>query len=243
VRHVQGLYDLKRRVSEESPEVTIECCAGGGGRVDYGILRYCETALVSDNHDPLSRLLIQEGYSQVFPAKTMGSWVTDPSWPLTGRSLPMAFTFHVAMMGTMGIMSNILSWDEQQTEYARGMIQLYKQVRPIIHEGDLYRLSSLRTSHLAAVQYVSPEGTDSVIFAFMRTHLGIPSPVPNIIQWGQPRFPFRVYPKGLIPDAIYQIGDHSDLRSGVSLMLAGLEIEMSGDGDSKLIRLSRIDRP
>lgn len=237
VRHAQGVYELKQRIRQEFPGVTLECCAGGGGRVDYGILKFCETALVSDNHDPLARLLIQEGYSQVFPAKTMGSWVTDPPWPLTGRSLPMAFTFHVAMLGTMGFMSNILEWNEQETEYARQMIQLYKELRPIIQEGDQYRLSSLRTDHFGAVQYVDLDGAHSVIFAFMRVHPGKQTPMPNILRWAHPRFSFRLYPRGLQPEMLYQMGEDSRLTSGESLMSAGVEIEMVGDYDSQLIQI------
>ena len=57
------------QAEKEFPQVTLECCSGGGGRVDYGVLRYCEMALASDNHDPLARLLIQEGYSYVFPPR------------------------------------------------------------------------------------------------------------------------------------------------------------------------------
>jgi len=239
VRHVQGVYELKRRIKQDFPQVTLECCAGGGGRVDYGILKFCETALVSDNHDPLSRLLIQEGYSQVFPAKTMGSWVTDPPSPLTGRSLPMTFTFHAAMLGTMGLMSNILEWDDQETEYARQMIQLYKEIRPIIQEGDQYRLISLRTDHLGAVQYVDPDGARSVIFAFMRTHPGKQTPMPNLLRWAHPRFPFRVYPRGLRPDALYQVGEDSRTLSGEALMTAGIQIEMAGDYDSQYLLITQ----
>ncbi len=241
VRHVQGIYALKERIRREYPEVTLECCSGGGGRIDYGILKYCDVALVSDNHDPLARLLIHEGYSYVYPAKTMGSWVTDVPSPLTNRRLPFKFMFHVAMTGALGIQSNILLWNEQETDYAKEMIRLYKEIRPIIQEGDLYRLNSLRKDHISAVQYVDRLAERSVIFAFMRTNSIKDAPMPSIIRWGSPRFAYTLYPKGLKPGQLYTVDGEGCARSGESLMSAGLNVELEGDDDSKLIRLGAVE--
>ncbi len=241
VRHVQGVYEIKARIRKEFPQVTLECCSGGGGRVDYGVLKYCEIALASDNHDPLARLLIHEGYSYVYPAKTMGSWVTDVPSPLTNRSFSLKFMFHAAMMGAIGIQANILGWDEQETRYAKDMIRLYKEIRPIVQEGDLYRLSSLRTSHITAVQYVTPGAGRSVIFAFMRTNFGADPPNTNVIRWAEPRFVFTLYPRGLAPDRRYRVSGDPRVRSGASLMNAGLTIELEGDGDSLLVQIDAAD--
>lgn len=241
VRHVQGVYEILEKIKREYPHVTLECCSGGGGRVDYGVLKYCEIALASDNHDPLARLLIQEGYSHVFPAKTMGSWVTDAPSPLTNRSLPLKFIFHVAMMGAMGIQSNILEWQDSESAYAREMIRLYKEIRPIIQEGDQYRLASLREDHIAAVQYVDQGAQRSVIFAFMQTNYAKDAPVTNILHWSEPRFVFRLYPKGLTPDRRYAMVGAPGARSGESLMSAGLDIELEGDGDCELIRIQAVN--
>lgn len=242
VRHVLGVYEIKRKLKEEFPGVTLECCSGGGGRVDYGILRFCETALASDNHDPLARLLIHEGYSYVFPAKTMGSWVTDSPSPLTNRNLPLKYMFHMAMMGVMGIQSNILQWNERETQYAQKMIHLYKEIRPIIQEGDLYRLRSLRNDHLAAVQYVDPEAENSLIFAFMHLNCAKDMPVPNIIRWAEPCFEYTLYPKGLVPDKCYKLEGDERLRSGEALMSAGIRIGLLGDNDSLLLRIQAVGR-
>jgi alpha-galactosidase len=241
VRHVHGVYEIKARIRQEFPHVSIECCSGGGGRVDYGILKYCEVALPSDNHDPLSRLRIQEGFSQVFPAKAMGSWVTDVPSPLTNRSLSLKFMFHVAMTGALGIQNNLLRWNEDQTEYARKMVSLYKEIRPTIQNGDLYRLNSLRKDHLAALQYVDQAAEHSVIFAFMYTNSARDTAVNNIYPWGSPHFTFRLYPKGLVEEQRYSINGDSTLRSGASLMHVGLEVELEGDGDSLLIRIDAAD--
>jgi alpha-galactosidase len=171
----------------------------------------------------------------------MGCWITDAPSPLTARSLSLQFMFHVAMMGAMGIQSNILAWNEQEVEYAKSMIRLYKEIRPTIQEGDLYRLSSLRKNHLAAVQYVDGRAAHSVILAFMQTNCAIDPPGTNIIRWGQPRFSFTLFPKGLIEDVRYRLDGESIVRSGAALMNVGLEVELDGDGGSKLVRIDAVD--
>jgi alpha-galactosidase len=167
----------------------------------------------------------------------MGSWVTDVPSPLTNRSLPLKFMFHVAMMGALGIQTDIGQWNQQETEYAKEMIRLYKEIRPIIQEGDLYRLSSLRSDHIAAFQYVDCEAEHSVILVFMHSNLTKDLPIPNIIRWAKPLFEFTLYPRGLRPDGRYKVEGDERLRSGEALMSAGIQISLAGDGDSRLVQI------
>ena len=51
-------------------------CAGGGGRSDFEALKYFTEFWPSDNTDPIERLFIQWGFSQVFPSKTLCAHVT-----------------------------------------------------------------------------------------------------------------------------------------------------------------------
>jgi alpha-galactosidase len=171
----------------------------------------------------------------------MGSWVTDVPSPLTHRSLPLKFMFHMAMMGAMGIQSNLLQWNEHETEYAKEMIRLYKEIRPIIQEGDLYRLNSLRNDHIAAVEYVDREAEHSVILAFMRTNCAKDMPNTNIICWAKPRFVYTLYPKGLLAHRRYRVDGEPRARSGESLMSAGFNIELEGDDDSTLVRIDAVN--
>ncbi len=65
--------------------------------------------------------------------------------------------------------------------------------------------------------------------------------MPNIIRWGSPRFAYTLYPKGLKPDQLYTVDGEACARSGESLMSAGLNVELEGDDDSKLIRLGAVE--
>ena len=63
------------------PNVEIESCSGGGGRVDLGILRYTDEVWPSDNTDPFDRLTIQDGFTYAYTPQVMMAWVTDsPHW-------------------------------------------------------------------------------------------------------------------------------------------------------------------
>lgn len=72
-------------------------CAGGGGRSDYEALKYFTEFWPSDNTDPIERLFIQWGYSQIFPSKTLCAHVT--TW---NRGTSIKFRTDVAMMCKLG---------------------------------------------------------------------------------------------------------------------------------------------
>ena len=68
VDYVKGLYKVLDRVRAKYPKVPLMLCSGGGGRVDYGALKYFTEYWPSDNTDPLERIFIQWEYSYFFPA-------------------------------------------------------------------------------------------------------------------------------------------------------------------------------
>jgi alpha-galactosidase len=62
-----GLYRVWGTLAQRHPQVLWQSCSGGGGRVDYGMLRMVDQFWVSDNTEATARLGIQEGFSQVMP--------------------------------------------------------------------------------------------------------------------------------------------------------------------------------
>jgi alpha-galactosidase len=167
VRHTQGVYSVLSALRQRHPQLSIESCASGGGRADLGILRYTDQAWTSDNTHPLARLFIQEGFSLVLPARVMEAWVTD-----AGRGeIPLAFRFHVMMLGALGIGGNLVHWNEDELNEAARWIAIYKNIRPIIQQGDQsWLLSPTATSgELAAVQYTTPSQDEAIVFFLRRS--------------------------------------------------------------------------
>ena len=63
---VHAAYALFARIRAAHPEVEIESCSGGGGRIDFGVLRHTHRVWTSDCIDALSRVDIQRGFLQCF---------------------------------------------------------------------------------------------------------------------------------------------------------------------------------
>ena len=225
MRYVQGVYRVWGTLRERHPQVTWQTCSGGGGRVDLGILRLADQAWISDNTEPTARLNIQEGYSQVFPACTMEAWVTDmgPSY------IPLEFRMHVSMCGALGIGGHLVRWGAERRAEAAKWIALYKEIRPLVQFGDLYRLRSPQANAFSALQYVAKDRKEAVLFAF-RTHRPL---VPH------PELQPPVYLRGLDPTARYTVEGCDGVRSGLAWMRTGIELSLS-DYQSTLRRIRQV---
>ena len=97
VDYTHGLYEVMRRLATEHPRVQLMVCSGGGGRVDYGAMRYAHEMWPSDMTDPARRIFIQWGFSHFYPALTVANHVTR--W----GNRPLKFAFDVAMSGRLGM--------------------------------------------------------------------------------------------------------------------------------------------
>jgi alpha-galactosidase len=219
VRYVQGFYRIWETLRQRHPDVIWQSCSGGGGRADLGMMRLADQIWISDNTEPSARIAMQEGYSRAYPACTMESWVTDSG----SASLSLAFRFHVSMCGVLGIGGDLGMWDEPMRQEAARWVALYKEIRQVVQFGDLYRLRSAQEHAFSAVQYVSVDRSDSVLFAF-RTHLAEPARLPPL------------YPRGLDAEAVYTIEGQATPRSGRAWMRDGLRVTF-GDFESVVIRI------
>jgi len=226
VRYVQGLYGVWGELRARHPEVVWQSCAGGGGRADLGVLRFADQIWASDNTIPTSRLEIQHGFTQLFPPITMEAWVTDMGPQQGVGYLPLSFRFHVSMCGALGIGANLLAWGEAERAEAARWVALYKGIRPLVQFGDLFRLRSPLDGPLSAVQYVSRDRREAVLFAF-RTHEARPAPHSPL--------PLR----GLNPEALYEVEGVAGARSGAAWMRLGIDLALT-DFQSTVRRIRQV---
>ncbi|MFJ9893279.1 alpha-galactosidase [Streptomyces sp. NPDC091280] len=225
VDHVRALYALLDRLREAHPGVAFESCSGGGGRIDLGILSRTDQVWTSDNTDPLDRLAIQHGFSQIHPARVMAAWVTDsPNTQLNDRVSSLRFRFVSAMAGVLGVGGDLSEWTEEELAEAREWITLYKEIRPLVQHGDLHRLRP-PTGGLSAVQYT--RGDESVVLALLQAqHYGEPVPALRL--------------RGLDPTASYECLETGEVHRGAVLLHHGLRTGLHGDLDATVLRLRRI---
>lgn len=60
----------------------------------------------------------------------------------TGRVTPLKFRFDVAMSARLGMEMQPKDMTPEEYEFARKAITTYKKIRPLVQQGDLYRLIS-----------------------------------------------------------------------------------------------------
>ncbi len=242
VRHVLGVYEILDRLRALHPGVIFETCAGGGGRVDLGILARTDQAWASDNTDPFDRLRIQEGFTAAYAPRAMVSWVTrSPTWA-HGRHVSLDFRFHVSMAGTLGIGDDIRNWSPEEMRRAAELVALYKEIRPLVQGGDLYRIRSPREGSETALCYVAEDRSAAVVFVYQH-HTGPLHPARSIVSVRIP---------GLDPSAHYRVSAervrlfggaslHDRPVSGSALAEVGLCVEgLDADYASAIVQLHRI---
>jgi alpha-galactosidase len=160
IDYVKNLYNILERLRQKYPHFPIMLCSGGGGRVDYGALRYFTEFWASDNTDPLERVYIQWGYSYFFPAFGVCNHIT--SW---GKQ-SLKFRTDVAMMGKMGYDIQVNEFTEKELKFSQVAIANYKRLSDVIWHGDLYRLISPYEENRAVLMYVNSAKNKSVVFAY-----------------------------------------------------------------------------
>jgi alpha-galactosidase len=229
VEHVRNLYAILDALRIAHPGVDFESCCGGGGRVDLGILRRVDQVWTSDNTDAWDRVRIQEGFTQAYAPQVMMAWVTDSPNFLTGRQLPLSLRFHVAMAGALGIGGNLLRWSEADLAEAAELVAAYKDIRPVVQRGRLYRIASVLSQPLAASQYVAPDGARVVVLSWWGPHQGGVRP-----PWLRLR--------ALDPGARYQDAGTGQKHLGAALMEEGLALPDGAGSDygSTLIQFTRL---
>jgi len=228
--YVQNLYAVFDALRAAHPGVDFESCASGGGRVDLGILRRVEQAWTSDNTDAWDRVKIQEGFTQAYPPQAMMAWVTDSPNYLTKRELPLSFRFHVAMAGALGVGGDLLRWTDAELTEAAELIALYKEIRPVVQRGRLYRLASVLGGSCGAFGVAGPfgaSGMSGVSGAFAASQYVAGDDVVVLAWWGpQPggARPPRVRLAALDPAARYREITSGQEHWGAALLTQGLAL-------------------
>ncbi|MCG7588138.1 alpha-galactosidase [Photobacterium sp. OFAV2-7] len=148
-KQVEMYYRLVDKLTAKHPDVEIESCAAGGGRIDFEVLKRTHRFWASDNNDALERQQIQRGMSYFFPPEVMGSHIGAKHCHCTRRTHDINFRGLTALFGHMGIELDPVKESETEKQGFMKYIQLHKQLRPLLHSGDAIRLSTDDDAHLA----------------------------------------------------------------------------------------------
>ena len=235
IEYHRGLINVCERIRAKYPKLTMQSCATGGGRANYGLMPYFDEFWVSDNSDALQRIHIQWGTSYFYPANAMAAHISAvPNWILDRRT-SLKYRIDVAMSGRLGMEVQPKHMTEEEKDFCRKAIAEYKKIRPVVQLGDLYRLVSPYEGHnMASLMYVTEDKSEAAFF-WWKTELMWSDLVP------------RMKMAGLDPDKKYVVHelnrvDNGELDyegktfTGKFLMEYGLEMPFKHWVDSELHR-------
>jgi alpha-galactosidase len=225
----RALYEILEHVATKYPNVELMICSGGGGRVDYGSLRYAHEFWPSDNTDPLRRIGMQWGYSHFFPAMTLSSHVTR--W----GERPLKFAFDVAMSGRMGMDYDTSHLSAPDKQFAREAIAAYKSIRDVVQLGDLYRLEAPTEGARTSLVYATPDKSRAVAFAFQSQD----SAASKLALRGlNATRRYLVREINLRAGITSGIAENGQVMSGEALMKGGLSLPLSKRFDSSVVEFT-----
>ena len=135
---VGGAYELLARLRAAHPQVEIESCAAGGGRIDAGIARHVHRFWTSDNIDALSRVEMQRGFLAFMPPEVMGAHVGASPSHATGRSQSLDFRAAIACQGHFGVELDPARLDRHERDRLVHWIACYKRWRHLIHGDQIH---------------------------------------------------------------------------------------------------------
>ena len=233
-----GLKNALERIRNAHPDLVIQLCSSGGGRVNWGALPYFDEFWVSDDTDAQQRLFIQWGTSHFFPTLAMAQHVSASPNHQTGRVIPLKFRFDVAMTGRLGMEMKPSDLNDQERAYAKKAVAFYKEIRPIVQLGDQYRLlSPYDNKGFCSEMFVSEDKSEAVFFCYkFENYIGLETP--------------RWHMAGLDPNATYRLNEFECAErshyfegktfSGKFLMETGIDATLGRQFASRVIRLRKI---
>ena len=236
----RGLQKAVERIRAKYPDLVMQACGGGGGRVDYGVMPGFDEFWVSDNTDAMQRIFMQWGTSYFYPSMAMAQHVSASPNHQTGRVIPLKFRFDVAMSGRLGMEIQPKTMSDGEKEFSKHAIATYKEIRPVVQFGDLYRLiSPFDKLGVASLMYCTPEKDRAVFFAYKIEHY---------MNQVLPRFRMA----GLDANKNYRIRElnlpqgenpcylHDKVVAGSILMNTGMEVPLGSEYASRVFELIEV---
>jgi alpha-galactosidase len=218
IEYARGFYKVMEKVRAKYPQLPIMLCSGGGGRTDYGALKYFTEFWPSDNTDAFERIYIQWGYSYFFPANTISAHVTN-----MGKQ-SLKFRTDVAMMDKMGYDIRVHNFTPDELQFSNEAVKTYKRISDVIWFGDLYRIESPYESNRAVVMYVNEGKAKAVLFNY---HLNTRrQDIFNRVklQGLDPQKKYRISEINLFPGTKSAQPDNDKVFTGDYLMNIGLNL-------------------
>jgi alpha-galactosidase len=189
-----AVYRLLDELRIRHPGLEIESCSSGGGRVDLEVLARTDRVWASDCIDAHERVVIQRWTSLLIPLELIGSHIGAPRSHTTKRDLPLDMRAGTAIFGHLGIEWDLTQASEGELDRLRQWVNLYKQVRGLLHTGVLVH-GELSNPAYELTGVVAQDGTEA-LYAVTATATSVSYPPGSVALPGlDPARTYRVRPQ------------------------------------------------
>lgn len=224
----RGSYALIDRLRHDFPQVEIESCASGGGRIDFGILSRTQRVWLSDSNDALERLKMQHNAALFLPGVVTGSHVGPRHCHTSGRVMEMEFRAWVAAQRHMGFEMDPRELTPEDAETLRKITHWWKDNRDWLFDADILRLDSADPA-LIAEQQMDRRAQRFVVFAGLNCPSAQIAPRPLRLTRLNPAQHYEINllnRASVVPlsRGALALKDRSITLSGATLMAAGLRL-------------------
>jgi alpha-galactosidase len=235
--HVKGLYAVLAALRARYPALSIENCAGGGNRLDAGLLQFTDSAWMDDVTAPSSHVRHNlEGLGVIFPPAYLLSFVTNGEFESLRDGSDRTLEFRSRMPGMLGLTWRSFEFDDEDLDEIAAEIATAKAIRGAVPAAASFMLTDQARAdgrgEFDAMQLFSPSARTSAVFVYASDGL----------DW------FTVRLKGLEPETRYLIstvwGEELAEATGAELMTTGVEIINSSDSGAQVVLVTpRADAP
>lgn len=237
----QATYALMTKLKQTFPQLEIESCASGGGRLDLGIHEYTERVWASDCIDALDVVGIHRGTMLLLPPEMVGTHVSSERSHTTGRKHPIHFRVLNALWGHMGVEADLTRWSDEDLDVLAAGIATHKRLRALLHGGTRVNLD-LADPGLEA-HAVHDAGAMHALLQFtMLDRPRMRAPEQLVLDFLDPaqHYEVRVLMGGWGGVAPAWANDGSVVLSGSWMNTVGLQVPALDPGTAMLIELKAV---
>jgi alpha-galactosidase len=231
-RHVEALYEIFDHVRARFPKVIFQNCAGGGGRLDYGIMRRFQNTELSDWLRAPRGLKVLNGMTWVLPPeillRTFGTesdgLEEDGDIDLQLRTTMMSRPIFRGISPSLEELNPLLA-----TKIRTGITEFKSTVRPIMVNSRVYHhtplLLMMEPSPWVVLEYAAANQNSAVVGLFRTSQSGDSV--------------YRFFPRGLNLSRKYRMKSGNSGQTieveGNRLLQEGIPVRLSENLTSEML--------
>jgi len=231
-RHVEALYAMFDRLQKQFPHVVFQNCAGGGGRLDLGIMHRFQNTELSDWLRAPRGLKILNGMTWILPPEILLRTFGTESEGVTSDA-DLVTQLRAATMALpifRGLSPSLEDFNPLERAEVRHYVDLYKRViRPVLKDCRVYHhtplMPMMEGSPWVVLEYASPDSQQALAWVYRTSESGDSS--------------YRFIPRALDFSKIYDVtfansGQTMEIP-GYRLWQDGIPVRLEGDLTSELL--------